>query len=96
MNISDLDTVEERVAKLLEDYPITRNSDRWLTMHYFRLFHDIHTFQGYCQGENLPSLESVRRCRQKIQARGEYLSDKAIQKIREEERKRFHEYSLFP
>jgi hypothetical protein len=91
----ELDTIEKRVESILEISKLARNSDKYLLAKYFDLFHDITSLYGLWRDKTAPSTESIRRCRQKIQARGEYLSDETIQKMREVEQKRFHDYSLF-
>ncbi len=74
----------ERVSRILEDYPETRNSDRKLYIHYLVDFHNLkqHVDTKGMTGlikvfldQDTPPMESISRARRKIQEKGFYLSD---------------------
>ena len=75
--IRRLRTVKSRVEYVLENYPETRNDDRYLWLIYIRLFcpemSKYIRFIPYDVLKNAPTFETIRRCRQKIQEQGMYL-----------------------
>ena len=70
--MSNLDTVHEQVFYLLKNFPKTRDSDKRLIGGVYHLFYEVdtntETFAEVIDRPGLPSFESIRRCRQKIQA----------------------------
>lgn len=74
--LSNLKTIAQRVEFILRKYPGTRDDDRELFQTYFAYFHqiDFYTpFGAVMRNHKLPSFESIRRSRQKIQAEDEGL-----------------------
>ena len=79
----DFETIEQKVENILKCYPITRGSDRYLTEKYLEFYHGITTFHDYSMSTVAPSLESIRRLRQKIQSAGKYLPSSEVMDDRE-------------
>jgi len=73
-----LKTVKERVEYILEHYPESRNDDFYLYLIYVRLFEP--KLSGYIKYipftlvKTATRFETIRRCRQKLQESGQYLS----------------------
>ena len=67
-----LDTIQEQVAYLLKNYPKTRDNDKKLIGGVYQMFYGVDTynesFAEVIENTDLPSFESIRRCRQKLQA----------------------------
>ena len=61
--------VEGRVKMIMDRVPEARSDDRWLFRMYLDEFHRITTFQQYCDNKNCPTIENLRRTRQKIQSK---------------------------
>lgn len=71
-----LQTMHERVEDLLRNYPKTRDNDRILIGGVYAIYYGVDvndSFKNILLREDLPSFESIRRCRQKIQAQDETL-----------------------
>jgi hypothetical protein len=91
-------TVEDKVRYLLQYYPQGRDNDRWLYFAYLRSFYpelrsaNFNSFDDFCaaivQNEDIPEMESIRRCRQKIQEAGEYQGTKRKERLEEAEKVR--------
>lgn len=100
MKIDELYNLTTLVESILIKYPRTRNSDAVLyvkvveyiypqavSMPFINVMHNLKDL-------GLPSIESVGRCRRKLQAeKPELWSDKQVQKYREENEKTFEEYA---
>lgn len=81
----DLYTINQMVWFCLEQYPETRSSDRSLILNIYSEFYgvDCQPFFKVMERSDLPSFESIRRCRQKIQAENEDLrAVKAVEDVR--------------
>jgi hypothetical protein len=64
----ELKLVKGRVDWILQNYPSSRNSDFILTLIYYRQFHSLpFPYLEYEAIKELPTMESIRRVRQKIQ-----------------------------
>lgn len=90
--------IEPKVLRLLEDYPATRGDDWLLLKMYYNEIVDVNniSFASICDNHNqleLPSFETIRRCRQKIQARRLDLVDPATAKKRRKLIDEFKEYA---
>lgn len=69
-------TIHQMVEKILKDYPGTREDDRELIKTLYGKYYGIDYYQPWgsvIKNKNLPSFESIRRCRQKIQEKDESL-----------------------
>lgn len=67
--MSKIKNVQGKVMFLLKYFPKTRNSDRMLQLEYYDQFVGCadDSFRSVMQRSDLPSFESIRRARQKIQ-----------------------------
>lgn len=75
--------ITTRVEKILQDYPQTRSSDKDL-MIYFWHFSGLELTPAQREKfRSLPSTESVRRVRQKIQEGGKYPATEKVIKERD-------------
>lgn len=97
--MSKIKKVEPIVKKVLEEYENTRNDDfelilmvyceineRAVEYPFYRLMRKHKEF-------GLPSMESITRCRRKLQEKYEHLkAKKDVQEIREKEEEEFREY----
>lgn len=71
----NLTNITQMTWYCLEHYPETRSSDRSLILHIYSQFYGIYS-EPFCKvmdRSDLPSFESIRRTRQKIQAEVEEL-----------------------
>lgn len=69
-------TIHQMVEKILKDYPGTREDDRELIKTLYGKYYGIDYYQPWgsvIKNKNLPSFESIRRCRQKIQEKDKSL-----------------------
>lgn len=95
MKMSDsLKTIKARVAAILERYPETRDSDKLLWLAYMNLNHNLKGVLGVqsyqylkelIMSDDVPSTESIRRVRQKIQENGLYRGKQRQYRIHESE-----------
>ncbi len=58
--------VKSRVKLILATVKEAVRNDRILTMVYMQEFHGITTFEQYARRSDVPTLESIRRTRQKL------------------------------
>jgi len=66
--------IQPRVERILKNYPETRGSDKLLQIKYLNQYQNTNFSQEQIQALlKAPSLESIRRSRQKIQEAGKYL-----------------------
>lgn len=96
-----LKALESKVRKCLKNYPETRGSDDLL---YIEVIKEMGIFLGQYTADywfrnyrkmGLPSIESVGRCRRKIQEKNEALKPiKEIELQRRAQEKTFYNYSL--
>ena len=83
-----LNVLENKIRKILVNYPETRNDDNVLIYQYLKEYHDIDLISVkdlFLNGRKLgiPSFESITRCRRKIQEHSPYLRcTEKIDKIR--------------
>lgn len=74
--MSKLNTIKAQVEYILRRYPATRNDDRFLIRVLYQKFYNVHYYDSFgavLMNTKLPSFESIRRCRQKIQEQDESL-----------------------
>ena len=77
-------TMHNRVMEVLMDTPDTRSSDRLLISEVYRRYYGVRSepFHVVMSRSDLPSFETIRRCRQKIQEENEEL--RAVDPVEEE------------
>lgn len=74
--MSKLDTIKAQVEFILRRYPATRSDDRFLIRVLYQQFYGVHYYDSFgsvIMNAKLPSFESIRRCRQKLQEHDESL-----------------------
>ena len=81
----DVLLVKDVVENILKTDHRARNDDKWLNYCVQRRF--VHIYIPFEEFSNMPSFESISRCRRKIQAEGLYLADKEVKVGRAEEEK---------
>ena len=92
-----LKTMQARVEFCLETYPICRDDDNMLIGAIYSIFYDVDvkrtTFKEILMRNDLPSFETIRRCRQKAQEqRPELRGTRYAQKKRKANEERVREY----
>lgn len=100
ITVDDLNNLTALVKQILEKDYRARNSDNYLYVQVAKKINPqavsmpfINVMYGM-KDLDLPSIESVGRCRRKIQEKHpELWSDKQIQKYREEQEKTFEDYA---
>ena len=88
--------ITQRVWWCLEFFPETRANDRKLIEVLYDEFYGVNDepFYMVLRRKDLPSFESIRRCRQKIQEEHEYLrADKETEDKRLEAQKDYIDYA---
>lgn len=93
-----LKTLEQKVRYCLTQFPATRNNDRTLIGAVYAYFYNVDLLDSFLtviRDDKLPSFESIRRTRQKIQAEDESLrGDKKTEERRMEAQIKYIEYAL--
>ena len=88
---------EDKVKAILEYYPEARDDDRFLTLIYHNVFCNVDYQTPYITvmlDKELPSQESIGRCRRKLQEKNESLrGSKAKEQIRMAEQEGYIEYA---
>ena len=88
--------ITQKVWWCLENYPCTRSSDRSLILHVYQVFYGVFTtpFYKVMDDTDLPSFESIRRARQRIQEEHEELrADKPVEAARIAKQEDYIEYA---
>lgn len=93
-----LKNIEPKVQRILEEYPASRKSDATLVKIFYNEVVDVNTlsFATICDHQEdlgLPSWESIRRCRQKVQAKRPDLVDPSTAKRRRKLIEDYEEYA---
>ena len=74
-----LKKMHDMVKEILTNYPITRDDDRLVIGAVYALYYDVDMntpFKEILLDKHLPNYETIRRCRQKVQADNEALRGK--------------------
>ena len=83
---SELNTLAQKVEAVLKKYPDTRDDDRHLIQTLLGVYYGVDYFTPFgavLKNRNLPSFESIRRARQRIQEHDESLrGSKESEKVR--------------
>lgn len=72
------------VEEILKTRPKARNSDRDLIACVWYKYGLVLTSEQYDKLSEVPTAETIRRIRQKLQEQGKYLADKDVRKARED------------
>ncbi len=91
--MTELKTIEEKVKLILNLNWQARSSDNLLICLYLREYHNIVTFMELHESTTAPSLESIRRTRQKIQAAGLFLATGGVEQGRNGNIVNYEEYA---
>lgn len=101
--IKDLLKIKDRVAYILATYPVTRDCDKTLWLAYLAIFHQLKdglgdakygVFKSILMSEDTPTMESVRRFRQKFQEMGDYPASEGVRKARKSERDEVKQWAI--
>ena len=75
-----LNKMQTKVEHILEEYPATRDSDRMLIGAVYAIYYGVDVrnepFGKVLANDNLPSFETIGRCRRKAQEENEALRGK--------------------
>lgn len=74
--MNKLNTLKAKVEEVLRNFPDTRSDDRKLIRVVYYKYYNVHSYDAFghvLMNTKLPSFESIRRCRQKIQEHDESL-----------------------
>jgi hypothetical protein len=82
--VSTLKTATTRVEYIMENYPKSRDNDKYLYLVYLRLFTNVtalqsasfDNFAAYIMTKEVPVPETIRRVRAKIQEQGRHRGEK--------------------
>ena len=91
-----MQSITQMVWHCLESYPETRSSDRELILQIYSEFYGVFNqpFFKVLDRNDLPSFESIRRARQKLQSEWEYLrADDPVEDARIAKQEEFLEYA---
>lgn len=96
--MAKINTIHNTVLRILEQKPETRADDWLLILEVWKeyVFTDISVesmFKHHIEF-GVPNFESIRRCRQKIQADNPHLVDAEAKAIRKAEEKEYRKYAL--
>lgn len=92
----NLKTLEAKVRLILEEVPRTRESDKELALELWTRYYRINPYAPICdvlRKDNIPSIESIGRCRRRLQEKDESLRGTEREHIRMEVQKNFIEYA---
>ncbi|WP_415535538.1 hypothetical protein [Dehalobacter sp. 4CP] len=85
--MSKISKVHDKVAKLLSEYPESRNNDNYL----FRLYAQIYYGMILPPIETIVSYETISRVRRDFQSKGLYLAEDRVAKARSKQKQEFKE-----
>jgi len=89
----DILSVKDAVELVLQESNKARNDDKWLIVKVLEKMG--HTFIDYDNLKDLPSFESITRCRRKFQEENKYLPEQDVELFRlgeQEKMKRIKEW----
>lgn len=85
--------MKKQVLDILEHNPLARDDDKLLQVLLLKKFYEVKSIEDLLD-KKIPSLESITRCRRKIQSEGLYVSTKAIRQARSEEEEMYREFAM--
>ena len=94
--VQGIKTIEGKVEQVLRQHPATRSNDRLLVVAFYDEYYGVFNepFWQVMSRNDLPSTESITRCRRKIQERDESLrADKRVERKRIDRQLDFIEYA---
>jgi hypothetical protein len=87
-----LNKVKSQVEYMLNKYPKTRDNDKLLQVLILKEFYGVETIDDILNPK-VPSLESIRRCRQKFQSQGKYESTKSVYDARQQLEETYRQFA---
>lgn len=75
-------TTKDRIERILQTSRQARNDDRFLLVQLMQEYGMNLSYQQIEKFRDMPSMESIRRTRQKIQQEGKYPADQKVRKGR--------------
>jgi hypothetical protein len=93
MDLQKLKTVQQQVEYILEQYTRARDDDKLLQVLVLKKFYKVVYIDDILRNK-VPSLETIRRIRQKLQHEGKYLSSKQIRKLRQEQEEVYRQFAV--
>jgi hypothetical protein len=88
----ELNQVKTQVEYTLQNYPETRNNDKLLQVTVLKNFYGVKSIDDILKPK-VPSLESIRRCRQKLQSEGQYTSSEAVKLARQQQEEAYRQFA---
>lgn len=88
-----LTEVKQQVEYILKSFPETRSNDKKLQVKVLTQFYNVEKITDILKPD-VPSLESIRRCRQKLQSEGKYESTEAAKQAREEMEETYKQFAI--
>lgn len=88
--VDGLETAKEKVKYILEKFPETRDSDKKLWLRFLEVFFNMRlkigseafvAFECVLMDSEVPTMESVRRVRQKFQEGGQFVGKKREERL---------------
>lgn len=79
---TEFKSIKQIVENILKEDERARNSDKWLIIETLRGM-GFKIFIDYRELENMPSFETITRCRRKINEELKYLPNENIQRFRD-------------
>jgi hypothetical protein len=90
---NNLQQVKQKVEYVLANYPETRNNDKKLQVRILKTFYGVDRIEDILRPD-VPNLESIRRCRQKLQEDGKYKSSDEVAAAREDQQDVYREFAV--
>jgi hypothetical protein len=75
--------VKHQVEAILQKYQAARNSDRFLIVALLKEYYHVNLITDMLD-PNIPSTETIRRTRQRLQEEGRYLASEEVEQARED------------
>jgi len=88
----ELNQVKTQVEYTLNNYPATRNDDKLLQVTILKKFYGVKSIDDILKPK-VPSLESIRRCRQKLQSEGKYKSSINTKEARQMQQETYRQFA---
>jgi hypothetical protein len=88
----ELNHVKTQVEYTLKTYPETRNNDKLLQVIVLKKFYEARLIEDILK-PSVPSLESIRRCRQKLQSEGKYNSSDVVKDARTQQEETYRQFA---
>jgi hypothetical protein len=85
----NLQTIKQVVEEVMETDPKTRNSDKWLILQVLRKM-GFKIYVDYHELKEMPSFESITRCRRHIQnTEGKLIPERLVDELRQSKQQEY-------